>query len=345
MKFLSLLAVACISTCMAMAAASEQNASGTPVSPAFSATESTAGIASAMRQHLFDPAQTHSPAYLRTMARVERLASENPSRKAFADGFNEAWRDGPFSHVRLGVAQGTEAQIADHFDHMRVGGRGASLAWQGDIAILTVNTMMGLDTIEQIDAAYVDIAGRGAKAVIVDLRANEGGAFAVRPLVAHALVEPLDAGVFLGARWFARGKPAPTKAAVAAMPAWQGWSLKAFWNDVEQQGVLRIRFEPVAPTYAGPMFVLTSHRTASAAEMAADALQASGRAVLVGETTAGQMLSQKMYDIPGGLQLSLPIADYRSHHRGRIEGKGVQPDLAVPADQAMAKALALATQP
>ena len=88
--------------------------------------------------------------------------------------------------------------------------------------------------------------------------------------------------------------------------------------------------------------MLTSRRTASAAELAADALKANGRATIVGEATAGRMLSQRMYDVPGGLQLSLPIADYHSRNGGRVEGKGVQPDVPTKADDALARALALA---
>lgn len=87
------------------------------------------------------------------------------------------------------------------------------------------------------------------------------------------------------------------------------------------------------------MCVLVSGLTASAAELAADALAANGRAQLIGEPTAGEMLSQKMYDLPQGLQLSLPIADYYAFHSGRIEGAGIQPDEKVPADQALALAL------
>jgi carboxyl-terminal processing protease len=76
--------------------------------------------------------------------------------------------------------------------------------------------------------------------------------------------------------------------------------------------------------------------------MTADALQASGRAILIGEKTAGRMLSQKMFDIPGGLQLSLPIADYHAFHSGRIEGRGVTPDREAAAEDALTLAVEMA---
>lgn len=340
MSLLKRLAIASLSL-LTLAA---QATNDTPAS-AWSARDAHAAIASTLRAHLFDPAQVDTPAYRSKMAEVEALAGAAPSREAFVAGFNAIWHKGPFSHVQLAVARGSAAQMADYVDGMTVGGKGARLGWQGDVAILTVDTMMGRDTIEQIEAAYAAIASKHARAMVIDLRANEGGAFAVRPLVAHALSQPLDAGVFLSARWFAKGDPRPGLDEARALPAWDGWSLKSFWRDAQEQGLLRIRFAPMAPAYSGPIYVLTSKRTASAAELAADALQAGRRATLIGETTAGRMLSQKMYDVPGGLQLSLPIADYQSHHGGRIEGKGVRPDVEVEASQALSRALELAAAP
>ena len=51
------------------------------------------------------------------------------------------------------------------------------------------------------------------------------------------------------------------------------------------------------------------------------------------------MLSQKIYDIPGGLHLSLPIADYYSAVHGRIEGVGIKPDIETNAADALEIAL------
>ena len=43
-----------------------------------------------------------------------------------------------------------------------------------------------------------------------------------------------------------------------------------------------------------------------AAEIAADALKATGRARIVGEKTPGAVLSSKLFDIPGGFERNLP---------------------------------------
>jgi len=65
----------------------------------------------------------------------------------------------------------------------------------------------------------------------------------------------------------------------------------------------------------------------------------------VGEQTEGAVLSQTMFDLSEGFQLSLPIADYVSTANGRLEGAGVQPDVAVPAEGAQETALGLAARP
>jgi C-terminal processing protease CtpA/Prc len=117
--------------------------------------------------------------------------------------------------------------------------------------------------------------------------------------------------------------------------------VKAFQDDAKARPLTSYRIDPMSPRFDGPVFVLTSARSISAAEIAADALKVTGRAKIVGEKTPGIVLSSKLFDIPGGFHLRLPFADYYSITGGRLEGVGVTPDIAVPADQALETALGL----
>lgn len=299
-------------------------------------------ISETLRAHHFDPASLDDPAYVAIEAEVAALGAQDLSTEDFIAAFNDLWRDGPFSHVRLTQSNADAASTAAYLDNLRIGGGGARLAWDGDVAVLTVSTMMGQDTIEEIDAAYAEIDRRGTRALVIDLRENEGGAFAVRPLVGHLMSRPYDAGVFVSQPWNARMHRGPAADDAADVAPWEGWSLTAFWNDVERNALTLVRFSPEEPLFNGPVFVLTSTRTASAAEMATHALKASGRATVIGENTAGEMLSQKPFNLPGDLLLFLPIADYYALDGGRIEGRGVAPDVETAADDAMAAALSLA---
>jgi len=301
--------------------------------------EVVVAINKTMRAYHYNPAELDSAEYGRIEAAIIALGETAESDEAFIEGFRMIWKNGPFSHVVLNLAQQSADDLADYLDTIRIGGGGALLSWQDDVAVLTVKTMMGLDTIEEIDAAYEIIAKKGATALIIDLRENGGGAFAVRPLVAHLLNETIDAGSFVSQPWNATHDRAPSQADLETVESWQGWSIKSFWTDVQVNPVTRISFSPAEPRFDGPVYVLTSKYTASAAELATDALKGAGRATIIGENTAGEMLSQKMYDIPGGLQLSLPIADYYSVVNGRIEGVGIQPDIETVAADALEVAL------
>lgn len=291
-------------------------------------------------QH-YNPTELQGIPYQKILSEMKALAGTAKSQKEFIDGFREIWRDGPFSHVQLSEAGQSAEELSNYFDTLRVGGGGAVLFWRKDIAVLTINTMMGLDTIEEIDAAYKSIASKRAEALIIDLRKNEGGAFAVRPMISHLIKEPFDAGSFVAQPWNRKHQSPPTKAELQAIKPWSGWSVTKFWEDVQTEEVLRVHFKPSGDTFMGPVYILTSSYTASAAELATDALKGIGRATLVGERTAGEMLSQKPYDIAGGFHLFLPIADYYSIQNGRIEGNGVAPHVAVTSGNAMDVALNL----
>lgn len=302
--------------------------------------ESTlADIEKAMQTYHYSPRELHSQEYKTMQAKMKALAQSATSKNDFIDGFNQIWSDGPFSHVRIAEAEQSAEALAEFLDSMNVGGNGAALTWKENVAILTVDTMMGQDTIKQIDDAYREISQRDASALIIDLRENNGGAFAVKPLVSHLINAPLDSGVFVSQAWNASSDMPPTVKEMKTVAAWDGWSIKAFWNDAQNNNLTRIQFKPASPYFGGKVFVLISNKTASAGELAADALLALPNVTIIGETTAGEMLSQKMYDVAGGLQLFLPIADYYAVNSGRIEGRGVKPHISIPANNALDVAL------
>jgi carboxyl-terminal processing protease len=294
-----------------------------------------------IRDNHYRPAELNGDAYRQIEKDVIALGATAASAEAFMSGFSALWKKGPFSHVGLRLAEEPAAARLARLDALIAGDSAVTLAWQGAAAILTVNTMSGADTIEKINAAYAEIAARRAQKLIIDLRRNDGGAFAVVPLVGHLINKPIDAGVFVSGMWYrAHDKPPGTEDFSSAVP-WRGYSVKAFQADVLTRPLTSYRIEPLQPRFKGPVFVLTSARSISAAEIAADALKASGRATIIGEKTPGALLSSKLFDVPGGFHLRVPIADYYSIKNGRIEGVGVTPDMPVESDRALDVALGL----
>jgi C-terminal processing protease CtpA/Prc len=145
--------------------------------------------------------------------------------------------------------------------------------------------------------------------------------------------------VFVVASWYADHQRPPGPADFSSAKPWRGYSVSKFQADVVTRPLTAYRIDPMEPRFQGPVDVLTSARSISAAEIAADAFRSIGRAKVIGEKTPGVCLSSNLFDIPGGFHLRVPIADYYSIRNGRLEGVGVTPDILVSADQALELAL------
>lgn len=81
--------------------------------------------------------------------------------------------------------------------------------------------------------------------------------------------------------------------------------------------------------YAGTLVILIDGSTESAAEMFAGGMQEAGRAVVVGETSAGNTLPSAVKELPTGALFQYAFANYRTSLGALLEGHGVTPDVEV----------------
>lgn len=81
--------------------------------------------------------------------------------------------------------------------------------------------------------------------------------------------------------------------------------------------------------YAGPLAVLQSSRSASAAEVFAAAVQEQRRGVVVGGVSRGAVVGSRHFDLPDGGLLSVGIKSFRTGSGVVLEHVGVTPDIAV----------------
>jgi carboxyl-terminal processing protease len=83
--------------------------------------------------------------------------------------------------------------------------------------------------------------------------------------------------------------------------------------------------------YTGPVVILMSAGSASASELFASAMQALGRAKVVGQESCGCLLGFLGYaSIPGGGELAYSEVAFTNVNGNGVEGEGVMPDVLVP---------------
>ncbi len=168
-----------------------------------------------------------------------------------------------------------------------------------------------------LDRAMAALAG--SRALIIDARRNHGGS---------------PAGVAYLVSYFVRpGRP-----------------INDIVSRVEKTANLKrqsFRSEPTPVSFADvPVYVLTSAATFSGGEELAYDLQALKRGTVVGEVTGGGANPTGFVDLGRGLGASIPFGRAENPiTRTNWEGRGVTPDVAVSAGDALAAALRAAGRP
>jgi carboxyl-terminal processing protease len=167
-----------------------------------------------------------------------------------------------------------------------------------DVGYLEIRSMEGMKATElesALDRAIKTFAD--AKAVVVDVSRNGGG---------------LDSFARRIARRFAAE---PT----VAYSKYAG----DFAGDRPQAIVLR---PPDGPRYLGPVYLITSHDTVSAAEIFTMSMRALPNVVHLGETTDGSLSDELWKTLPNGWILSLSNEVYLDSDGKLWEGRGIPPE-------------------
>ena len=195
---------------------------------------------------------------------------------------------------------------------------------------------------EEVDSAFSRIADGAIHTLIIDLRGVPGGDLSAMVVAAHLLPDPVFAGTFVGRRWWRTHGAPPGPEHVRELPVLTSPDIDTFFRMLRAHGAFTGRVEPRAPQFRGNVLVLIDRTTASAAEALAYVLASTGRATLIGERTAGAVLSAKEIPLGDGWVLLLPTADFYTAEGTRLEGRGVMPAIESPADKALEVALRLA---
>lgn len=152
-------------------------------------------------------------------------------------------------------------------------------------------------TVDQFTEAYAVIKGSGAKALVLDLRGNPGGL--------------LDAVVSIGQQILPEG-------------------LIVYTEDKSGERV-EYRCDGEKEIQI-PMVVLVNGGSASAAEVLTGAIKDYGVGTIMGTTTYGKGIVQKIIALSDGSAVKLTTSGYFTPKGNNIHGKGIEPDIVVEFD-------------
>lgn len=171
----------------------------------------------------------------------------------------------------------------------------AYVKYDGSTAILTV-LRFDNDTGVKVAEMAKEFADKGIKKVILDLRGNGGGY--------------VSAAQELLSLWLDNKTILIQKSAHFGEEKTNTAAGKAILKDMKT-------------------IVLVNGSTASASEITAAALKDYNKATIVGTTTYGKGVVQKMYDLSNGGMLKVTIAEWMTPNNNSINNVGVTPDVQV----------------
>lgn len=169
------------------------------------------------------------------------------------------------------------------------------LEWKrlpGNIGYIRFN-IFTIPISELIRKAFSEL--RDADGIVIDLRGNPGGVAGVATGIASRLS---DKSGLLG-------------------------TMKM------RSSEMKFAIFPQQNAYLGPIAILIDGLSASTSEVFSSGMQELGRAIVIGESSAGACLPSIFEKLPTGALFQFAIADFKTPKGILIEGRGVNPDIEV----------------
>jgi carboxyl-terminal processing protease len=161
------------------------------------------------------------------------------------------------------------------------------------VAVITFN-LFDAPTRQWLQARLAELQADPPPGIIVDLRGNGGGdAAELRRILSPFFAAPTPYGIY------------------DSGPIFGGVRKTRRWRT----------------PWTGPLAVLISGRTASAAELFAAAIQENHRGPVAGSKSAGAVVASRHFDLPDGGMLSVGVSAFRTASGATLEHVGVTPDI------------------
>lgn len=254
-------------------------------------------------------------------------------------GFNMLSPKLPFSHYYLILQESTEEDVNNSTENLEK--KEATVIYEKK------NESTGYLKIKNFSSSKEELADilpkiikENPKNLIIDLRDNGGGGIeAAFEFGKYIMNNAIEIGYFVTNKLQYTGFDADL---FKNLPVAEPQTTDEFVERLKREKGAKLVFNnPDSPVYLGNIFILTNGGTGSTCEPIVYVLKESKRATIIGEKTAGAMLSATYFDISGKHKLVLPIADFYTYDGVRLDGVGVLPNIETTSENALDKAFSL----
>lgn len=147
-------------------------------------------------------------------------------------------------------------------------------------------------TADDFKGKYEELAKKGIKSLVIDLRNNGGGIVSEALQIADYILDKDDVVLY----------------------------------EVDKNNKEEIEKSENAPIINMPIVLLTNGNTASSSEILAGALKDHGKAKIVGTKTYGKGVIQQLLTLPDGSGLKITSEEYLTPNKTKINKIGIEPD-------------------
>ena len=206
----------------------------------------------------------------------------------------------------------------------------------GYLKIAMFPGMVGVEVANEISSAIAKLGS--IESLIIDLRGNTGGGIGALRVMSLLTPDRIPVGFALDRRRVTANLESEKQGfrRFSRIPS----STKTLWRLAVQFAPTMMAKKPIVlqteglgkHLFHGRIVLLVDRHTASAAEMIVAFARENKLAAIVGEKTAGRLLSATSVKVGNGFRLALPTGAYYTWRGSILEGTPIEPDVLVEFD-------------
>lgn len=201
----------------------------------------------------------------------------------------------------------------------------------GMIRVSMFPGILGMDVARDISR---DVRELDTGRLIIDLRGNTGGGIGCLRLMSILCADQRGVGYSVGRKLIERGYDKTRLPRFDHIPASKLGVIPLIARFAFAGRSVAVFTEGLGSNkHHGRTVMLVNEHSASASEMVAAFAQEYGLATLVGTKTPGRLVAASSFKVGHGYRVALPVAAYFTWRDNKLEGRGVDVDIAEPLSQ------------